>query len=96
MVVMDGVDLRASNFKGANFERAIFDSDGPYDPQYLGANFTNANLRELDGGENNIGDHKFVYFCRTTMPNGKINNRDCKLAEVWTPGAMMPPISKEN
>ena len=95
--LMDGVDLRASNFTGANFERAIFDSDGPYDPKYLGANFTDANLRDLgnstfgDGGAaaSYIGDLKFIYFCRTTMPDGTISNRDCKLAEIWTPGVMI-------
>lgn len=90
--MMDGVDLRAANFTGANFKRAIFDADGPYDPQYLGANFTDADLSNLGGAAGDyIKHHKFVYFCRTTMPDGTINNRDCELAEIWTPGAMFPP-----
>ena len=83
---MDGVDMRASIFTGANFENAVFDSDGPYDPYYLGANFTDANLRNLGknfecgGGAaaSYLKNDKSVYFCHTIMPDGTINNRDCK------------------
>lgn len=78
-VFMDGVDIRAANFTGTNCEGAIFDSDGPKDPQYLGANFMDANLKDatiyIDG-------NKFVYFCRTIMPDGTVNNRDCELLET--------------
>ena len=80
-VFMDGVDIRAANFTGANCEGATFDSDGPRDPQYLGANFTDANLK---GAEIAINGNKFIYFCRTIMPDGTINNRDCELAEKWS------------
>ena len=78
---MDGVDIRAANFTGANCEGAIFDSDGPKDPRYLGVNFTDTNLKDA---EIYIDDNKFVYFCRTIMPDGTVVDRDCDLAERWS------------
>lgn len=84
---MDGVDMRAANFEGVNFENAVIDSDGPYDPRYLGANFTDANFK---GSEVSLTEYisdgtetgtqkakKHIFFCRTIMPNGTTNNRDC-------------------
>lgn len=75
---MDGVDIRAANFTKTNCEGVVFDSDGPKDPQYLGANFTDANLKDAEIYDI---DNKFVYFCRTVMPTGTVNNRDCELLE---------------
>ncbi len=73
---MDGVDIRAANFTGTNCEGVVFDSDGPKDPQYLGVNFSDANLK---GAEIYIEEPKFIYFCQTIMPDGSINNKDCEL-----------------
>jgi uncharacterized protein YjbI with pentapeptide repeats len=89
---MDGVDMRAANFTGANFENAIIDSDGPYDPHYLAANFTDANFKGAvislikmtiaddspSGG--NVAERAIenIILCRTVMPDGTINNRDCE------------------
>ncbi|MEC4984498.1 MAG: pentapeptide repeat-containing protein [Oscillatoria sp. PMC 1076.18] len=89
---MDGVDMRAANFTAANFENAIIDSDGPYDPHYLGANFTDANfkgakifLTEFVATKNSASEGDVIerameniILCRTIMPDGTINNRDCK------------------
>jgi uncharacterized protein YjbI with pentapeptide repeats len=89
---MDGVDMRAANFTSANFENAIIDSDGPYDPHYLAANFTDANFKgakislikltiddDSPSGENITGRAiENIILCRTIMPDGTINNRDCE------------------
>lgn len=75
---LDGVDIRAANLTGANCQRAIFNSDGPRDPQFLGANFTDANLKDAEIYEE---DYRLVYLCRTTMPDGTVSNRDCELVE---------------
>ena len=72
---MDGVDIRVSNFKGANLENVVIEFDGPQNPQYFGANFTDANFK---GATIYIDEEESVYFCRTIMPDGTINNRDCE------------------
>lgn len=70
---------------------AVIDSDGPYDPYYLGANFTDANFKgaevylmdwivdEDSPNEENVTKipKKNIFLCRTIMPDGTINNRDC-------------------
>jgi uncharacterized protein YjbI with pentapeptide repeats len=73
---LDGVDIRAANFRGTNCTGAIFNDDGPRDPLFLGADFTDANLEHAKISE---GDLHWVYLCRTTMPDGKISNRDAEL-----------------
>ena len=74
---MDGVDIRLADFTGANFGKVTIYHDGPKNPKFFGAIFTDANLTdsEIYFPEN---DEQFkVFFCRTIMSDGIINNRDC-------------------
>lgn len=75
---MDGVDIRLADFTGANLEKVTIYHDGPKNPKFFGAIFTDANLTdaEIYFPEN---DKQFkVFFCRTIMSDGTINNRDCE------------------
>ncbi len=62
---MKGLYLGKADLRGANLMGADL-----RDVDLTEANLTNANIL----GANTVG----AKFCKTTMPNGSINNRDCK------------------
>jgi uncharacterized protein YjbI with pentapeptide repeats len=57
-------DLRGANLTGADLGDANLEDADLTDATLRGANLTRANLM-------------FTFFCRTTMPDGSINNADC-------------------
>jgi uncharacterized protein YjbI with pentapeptide repeats len=76
---LDGADIRAANFTRTNCKGVIFDDDGPRDPRFLGANFTDANL---EGARISPNAFESVYLCRTIMPDGTVSDRDCELVKT--------------
>ena len=81
--------LAGANFSYANFNNtkistsseAYFEKMGkiPDDDLWRNTNFSNTDLRKVElinkNGKLNL---QKALFCRTIMPDGKINNRDCK------------------
>ncbi len=76
---LEGADdgLLSDNPALSGAERDILDGD----ILWAGANFTDADLSgatiKVDSRGNSLGDLHKVILCRTRMPDGTINNRDC-------------------
>ena len=74
-VAFKGTSLRSASFAGANLREAFF-GNGVY---IDGVDFTDA---DLTGASFGVMLHssfipKPPIYCRTTMPDGTLNNRDC-------------------
>jgi len=77
-------DLRGADFVAADLRQTSF-----VKTNLQNANFEQANLQETRFREANLQGATFdndkrlaqALFCRTTMPNGTLNNRDCKKLE---------------
>jgi uncharacterized protein YjbI with pentapeptide repeats len=87
------VDLQNSNLRNANLIHANLEEAYLYRTNLQGANLTNANLRNAILIEADLRGAKLTdaitlgavqsgaKFCRTVMPDGKLNNQDCRLLE---------------
>ena len=71
---LTGAYLRDSNFEGADLRRANFVNADLGNVNFLGADLRGAKLNAAVFKDTNT---QGVKFCRTIMPNGKTNNRDC-------------------
>jgi Pentapeptide repeats (8 copies) len=72
---LTGAVLTSSQFAGVNFAYANLTDANLRGAQLLGAYFRGANLTGADLAQAHL--HK-TYFCHTTMPDGTINNSDCR------------------
>lgn len=70
-----GTNLRSASFAGANLREAFFGNGGYID----GVDFTDADLTGASFGVmfNSSFIVKSPIYCRTTMPDGSLNNQDC-------------------
>jgi uncharacterized protein YjbI with pentapeptide repeats len=82
------------NFSNANLSGANFSGTELGKPRFVGANLQNATfsqgtiIRRADFTDANLSGATFTpvtllgaegdIYCRTVMPDGSINNRDCK------------------
>jgi len=69
-VNLSGADLRGAQFDGANLTGAYLSNADLFDADLRWADLSGAdpaNIRNLDSAK----------FCKTTMPDRSINNRDC-------------------
>lgn len=73
-----GSDLSKSNFTGAQLAEADFRG-----ANLSGACFVNANLLDARLGAS-VNLHKAI-FCRTLMPDGSVNDRDCDRGTACCP-----------
>ena len=70
-------ELGESNLRGVDLRGAYLRG-----ANLVGANFNNAKLNGADLKETNL---QKAIFCNTTMPDGSINNNDCKKASQASP-----------
>ncbi|BBC27046.1 pentapeptide repeat protein (plasmid) [Pseudanabaena sp. ABRG5-3] len=89
---MRAANLRKANLIGANLIGAYLKDASFQDANLRWANFTNADLENVDFRGADLRGAKFnaallkdinaqkSIFCRTIMSDGKLNNRDCRLA----------------
>jgi len=70
-----GTSLQSASFDGANLREASFGNGGYID----GVDFTDADLTGASFGVmfNSSFIVKLPIYCRTTMPDGSLNNQDC-------------------
>ena len=85
---LNGANLSGANLMYANLEEAYL-----YRTNLQGANLTNANLRNAILIEADLRTAKLIdaitwgavqsgaKFCRTIMPDGRLNNQDCRLLD---------------
>lgn len=72
---LGGANLTKANLKGANLESVNLTNANLSGTDLSGVNLSRANLRDADlSGAKNLIQAK---FCRTTLPNGTVSNRDC-------------------
>lgn len=80
---LSGANLYAADLSGANLTGANLNAANLSDANLTGANLTNANLNAYLGWANltdaNLtgADTAGAYICRTTMPDGSVNNIGC-------------------
>ena len=70
---LNGTDFSQASFVGADLRDALF-SQGTI---FGGADFTDADLTGATFKPLSLLDEETATYCRTTMPDGTINNRDC-------------------
>lgn len=76
----EGQNLAGKHFKGANLGSAVFAGATLTNANFAGANLGKACLADADltgakiNGSTNVGG---AIFCRTTMPDGSINDSGC-------------------
>lgn len=72
-------ELYRAELGGADLTGAYLNKAELSETNFSRANLTRANLTRANLTRANLdfADLQSVTFCRTTMPNGKINNRDC-------------------
>ncbi len=90
---LNGANLSTANLRNANLIYANLEEAYLYRTNLQGANLTNANLRNANLTEADLRGAKLTdaitlgavqsgaKFCRTIMPDGKLNNQDCRLLE---------------
>ena len=78
-------DLRGANLSKADLEEADLSGANLSKANLSGANLSRANLREANLREANLWRADLSWanltdaiFCRTKMPRGNVENRDCK------------------
>ncbi len=70
-------DFGAANFSHANLEHAVLTEIAISDRTRGKVNFSYANLKGASINLKDMGYTLVELFCHTTMPDGKINDRDC-------------------
>ena len=72
--------MRDSNLEGADLIKADLDNADLGNADLSGTDLRQANLYEanLYGAYATTNDFLGAEFCNTTMPDGSINNQDCK------------------
>jgi hypothetical protein len=92
-----GAYLNGANLSGADLENADFNYTSLTNANLVGANLAGASFRLLHLYEANLtganltgADLNAALFCNTIMPDGTINNRDCRRKSA-TPGPSETP-----
>lgn len=91
--VLTGADLTGANLRGADLVNSYLDGArlnrahldraqffGAYveRTQFRGANLTGADLAGIEGSHTRaVRDLRRAILCRTTLPDGRVSNRDC-------------------
>jgi len=91
--VLTGADLTGANLRGADLVNSYLDGTrlirarldraqffGAYveRTQFRGANLTGADLAGIEGSHTRaVRDLRRAILCRTTLPDGRVSNRDC-------------------
>jgi uncharacterized protein YjbI with pentapeptide repeats len=84
-----GADLRGARLEEANFSETLLIEADLFVATLRGANMTGVrthwtDLRSADLSNVSIDPNQLdAYICHTTMPDGTVNNRDCK--KFWLP-----------
>ncbi len=76
---LQGANLNEADLSGANFSYAILNGANLSNAKLFRAKLREADLyaANLSGANLNMADLRGARFCRTTMPDGSINNDDC-------------------